>query len=146
MGKHLQKRHCSHGKFGGFVQTWRQNGTVLRLCSIANGLCLWAAYAVMCLILFFRKELRRCPSLRGKRLKNLSRILLRHIILKTGHYGTSADNDLSLYLPCLPGPPGLYFKHAWIRGRGLLFYLVSMHHSLIRVYKWPHFGAEQNVK
>lgn len=76
---------------------------------------------------FFRKEQRRCPSLRGKRPKTLSRILPPHIILKTGHYGTSADNDLSLYLPCLPGPPGLYFKHAWIRGKG--GFILSFFHA-----------------
>lgn len=39
-GTHLQRRHCSHDKFGGFVQTCRENRALLRLCSIANGLCL----------------------------------------------------------------------------------------------------------
>lgn len=101
----------------------------------------------MCLIFlfFFCKELRRCPPPRGKRLKNLSRILLLHIILQTRHYGTSADNDLRLYLPRLLGTPGLYLKHAWIRGKEVLFYLFTMHNSLICVRKWPHFGAKLNV-
>lgn len=146
MGKHLQWRHRSHDKFGAFVQTWSASPFVQ--------LCKWTVF-IGCLcgnvfdFLFFFvslcEKLRRCLPPRGKRLKNLSRILLLHIILKTRHYGTSADNDQSLYLPCLLGPVGLYLKHAWIRGKEVLFYLYSVHHSLICVYKWPHFGAELNV-
>lgn len=100
----------------------------------------------MCLILFFQQRPEALPIAAWKTTENLSRILPRHIILKTPHYGTSADNDLSLYLPRLPRPPGLYLKHAWIRGkRGFYFIFFFKHHSLIRRYKWPHFGAELNV-
>lgn len=75
---------------------------------------------------FPNNEPRHCPSPHGKRPKNLSRILLLHIILKTPHYGTSADNDLSLYLLRLPRPLGHYLKHARIIGkRGFYFIFFS---------------------
>lgn len=66
----------------------------------------------MCLILFFffPQKAEALLVAAWKTTENLSRILLLHIILKTPHYGTCADNDLSLLFTLSAETAGPLFK------------------------------------